>query len=74
MCPLCLFLCNDDCFQDVTPTAFAVFAQVKVRVRFYLILLFMSFLSSRRRRYFARHWGARDVVACVRDGLLVVLL
>ena len=45
---------------------------VKSRVRFYLPLFFRRFRSSRRPRFFVRQWGARGVVASVRNDVLVV--
>ena len=58
----------------MVPSTVAVLAQVKVRVRLHLPLLFKCFRSSRRGRYFVRQWGYRGVVASVRDGQLVVHL
>ena len=65
---------NDYRFRDVAPIAADVLATVRVRVRFYLPLLFKRFLSSRRRSFFVRQWGERGVVASVVDGRLVVHL
>ena len=58
----------------MVPSTVAVLAQVKVRVRLHLPLLFKRFHSSRRGRYFVRQWGSRGVVASVRNGQLVVHL
>ena len=38
----------------------------------FLPLFFRRFCSDRRRRFFVRQWGARCVVACVRDNILMV--
>ena len=46
---------------------------LKARVRFYLLLFFRRFRSSRRRRRFCvRQWGARGVVAPVQNDVVVV--
>ena len=65
---------NDYRFRDIAPCSGTVRAQVRVRVRFHLPLLFKRFRSSRRRRYFVRQWGARGVIASIVDGKLVVHL
>ena len=41
---------------------------VKSRARFFLLLLFKRFKSSRRRRLFHRQWGASGVIGSVVDG------
>ena len=45
--------------------------RVKSRLRFYLPLFFRHFRSDRRRHFFIRQWGARGVVASVRDEVLM---
>ena len=63
---------NDFRFRGKSPSAGDVMERVKSRVRFYLPLLFRCFRSHRRRRFFVRQWGARGVVASVRDDVLMV--
>ena len=63
---------NDFRFRGKRPSAVNVMERVKSRVRFYLPLFFRRFRSSRRRRFFVRQWGARGVVASVRNDVLVV--
>ena len=65
---------NDFRFRDVQPGAVVVIESVKSRVSFHLPLLFKRFKSPRRRRYFARQWGARGIVASVVSSRLVVHL
>ena len=64
--------CNDFCFRGVRPSAVDVMERVKSRVCFYLPLFLRRFRSERRRRYFVRQWGARGVVASLRNDVLVV--
>ena len=63
---------NDFRFRGKHPSAVNVMERVKSRVRFYLPLFFRRFRSDRRRRFFVRQWGARGVVASVRDKVLMV--
>ena len=63
---------NDFRFRGKHPSAVNVMERVKSRVRFYLPLFFRRFRSDRRRRFFVRQWGARGVVASVRDKVLKV--
>ena len=63
---------NDFRFRGKHPSAVDVMERVKSRVRFYLPLFFRRFHSDRRRRFFVRQWGARGVVASVRDKVLMV--
>ena len=65
---------NDFRFRGIRPGAVSVIERVKSRVRFNLPLFFKRFRSSRRRRYFARQWGARGIVASVDGRQLVVRL
>ena len=65
---------NDFRFRNVRPSAVEVIARVKSRVRFYLPLFFRRFRFACRRRYFARQWGGRGVVASLVDDRLVVPL
>ena len=44
----------------------------KSRVCFHLRLFFRRFWSDRRHCYFVRQWGARGVVASLRNDALVV--
>lgn len=53
---------NDFRFRSVRPSAVRLLAALKQRVHFYLPLFFKRFVSSRRRRYFSRQWGAGGVV------------
>ena len=69
----CLWLSrNDFHFHGIRPGAVTVLESVRVRVRFYLPILFKRFSSSRRPRFFVRRWGACNVVASVIDGRLVM--
>ena len=69
----CLWLSrNDFRFHGIRPGAVTVLGSLRVRVRFYLPILFKRFNSSRRRRFFVRQWGACNVVASVIDGRLVM--
>ena len=63
---------NDFRFRGIHPGAAEVIMKAKVRVRFNIPLFFKRFMSSRRRRYFHRQWGARGVVASVVDGCCLV--
>ena len=69
----CLWLSRSDFrFHGVCPIAVTVLESVRVRVPFYLPILFKRFSSSRRRRFFVRQWGVCNVVASVIDGRLVM--
>ena len=61
---------NDYRFRSIQPGAVPVIESVKTRVKSHLNLFFKRFTSSRRRRYFARHWGATGVIASVVDDRL----
>ena len=63
---------NDFHFHGIGPSAVTALESVRVRVRFYLPILFKRFSSSRRRRFFLRQWGACHVVASVIDGRHVI--
>ena len=63
---------NDFRFHGIRPGAVTVLESVRVRVRFYLHILFKRFSSPRRRRFFVRQWGACNVVVSVIDGRLVM--
>ena len=63
---------NDFRFRGIYPGTAEVITKAKVRTRFNIPLFFKRFRSSRRRRYFHRHWGARGVVASVVDGHCLV--
>lgn len=65
---------NDFRFRDVRPGAASVIENVKTRVRFHLPIHFKRFVSSRKRRYFHRQWGARGAVASVVGDRLVLHL
>ena len=65
---------NDFRFRDVRPGAIAVIENVKSRVSFHLPLFFKRFISSRRRRFFHRQWGANGVVCSVVDDRLILRL
>ena len=65
---------NDFRFRDIRPGAASVIENVKTRVRFHLPLHFKRFVSSRKRRYFHRQWGARGTVASVTGDRLVLHL
>ena len=69
----CLWLSrNDFRFHGIRHGAVTVLESVcvRVRVRFYLPILFKGFTSSRRRRFLVRQWGACNVVASVMDDRL----
>ena len=69
----CLWLSrNNFRFHGIRPGAVTVLESVRVRVRFYLPILFKRFSLSRRRCFFVRQWGACNVVASVIDGPLVM--
>ena len=73
VCKFCIWGArNDFRFRGVRPSAVDVMERVKSRVRFHLPLFFRRFWSDRRRRYFVRQWGARGVVASLRNDALVV--
>ena len=63
---------NDIRFRGVRPLAVDVMERVKSWVRFNLPLVFCRFRSDCRRRYFVCQWGARGVVAWLRNDVLVV--
>ena len=65
---------NDFRFRSERPSALRLLACLKSRARFYLPLFFKRFLSVRRRRYFARQWGAGGVVGVLSDGRFSVCL
>lgn len=56
---------NDFRFRAEHPSALRLLACLKSRTRFYLPLFFKRFVSNRRRRLFARQWGANGVVGFV---------
>ena len=62
---------NDCRFRSYRPGAIALLAALKARLRFYLPLFFKRFVSSRRKRYFLRQWGASGVVCSTSRGELV---
>ena len=56
----CLWLSRDDFrFHGIRPGALTILESVRVRVRFYLPILFKRFSSSRRRCFFVRQWDCR---------------
>lgn len=56
---------NDFRFRSERPSALKLLACLKSRTRFYLPLFFKRFISSRRRRFFNRQWGANGVIGIV---------
>ena len=74
VCKFCIWGARKDFrFRGVRPSAVDVMMErVKSRVRFHLPLFFRRFRSGRCRRYFVRQWGARGVVASLRNDALVV--
>ena len=73
VCKFCIWRArNDFRFRAARPSAVYVMERVKSRVRLYLPLFFRRFRSDRRRRYFVRQWGARGVVASLRNDALAV--
>ena len=59
---------NDYRFREVRPGALPLMEVIKARAKCHLVILFKSFRSSRRQRYFHRQWGANGVVGVVSDG------
>lgn len=57
---------NDMRFRSVRPSAVKLLASLRARASLYLPLFAKRFQSSRRRRYFARQWGANGVVGLFR--------
>lgn len=65
---------NDFRFRNIHPGAFEVIAAAKNRLKFILPLFFKRFQSRKRRRFFARAWGANNTLAKVVGSSLVFLL
>ena len=63
---------NDFRFRSVPPSAVRLLAALRARVKFYLPLFSKRFVSSRRRRYFTRQWGASGLVGSFSCGSFVV--
>ena len=62
---VCKLSRNDFRFCNIRPYAVEVIESVKSRIRFYLPVFGAKFLSSRRRPFFTRQWGARGTfVSC----------
>lgn len=62
----CIWLCrNDFRLRDIRPSAVAVIASIKARLKSYLPVSFRRCKSNRRRRVFYRQWCARGVIASV---------
>ena len=61
-------------YRQVPPGAVGLIPATKSRLRFYLPLLAKRFLSSRRRRYFKRHWGASGVIGRFHNGRFNVII
>ena len=59
---------NNYRYHQVPTWAVGLIAATKSRLRFYLPLLAKRFLSSRRRRYFKRQWGASGVIGRFHNG------
>ena len=64
---------NHRCHQ-VPPGAVGLIRATKSRLRFYLPLLAKRFLSSRRRSYFKRLWGASGVIGRLHNGRFNVII
>ena len=65
---------NDFRFCGKPPSALGLLACIKSRVRFYLPLFYKRFISSRRRRFFGRQWGANGAVGVVSNGVFTMAL
>ena len=65
---------NNQRYRQVPPGAVGLIAATKSRLRFYLPLLAKRFLSSRRRRYFKRQWGASGVIGRFHNGRFNVII
>lgn len=62
----CIWLCrNDFRLRDIRPSAVAVIASIKARLKSYLQVSFRRCKSNRHRRVFYRQWCARGVIASV---------
>lgn len=61
-------------FRNIRPSAVEVIESVKSRIRFHLPLFGTWFLSSRRRRFFPRQWGARGIFASFVGNKIVVTM
>ena len=65
---------NDHRFRSRQPSAVTLTARLRSRLRFFLPLFFRRFRSVRRRRWFARQWGANGVIGLVEgDSFRVVV-
>ena len=62
---------NDFRFRSIKPGAVPLLAGLKARLRFYLPLFFKRFISTRRKRFFLRQWGASGVIFSIRGRNLV---
>ena len=65
---------NNHRCRQVPPGAVGLIAITKSRLRFYLPLLAKRFLSSHRRRYFKRQWGASNVIGRFHNGRFNVII
>ena len=65
---------NNHRYCQVPPGAVGLIAATKSRLRFYFPLLAKRFLSSRRRRYFMRQWGASGVIGRFDNGTFNVII
>ena len=63
---------NNHRHRQLAPGAVGLIAATKARVSFFVPLLAKSFVSARRRRYFARQWGAFGIIGRFRDGVFSV--
>ena len=61
-------------FRNIRPSAVEVIESVKSLIRFLLPVFVTRFLSSRRRRFFNRQWGARGLFACFVGNKIVFYL
>ena len=59
---------NNHHYRQVPAGTVGLVAATKSPLRFYLPLLAKRFLSSRRRRYFKRQWGASGVIGRFHNG------
>ena len=68
------FMRNNHRYRQVPPGAVGLIAATKSRLRSDLLLLAKRFLSSRRRRYFKRQWGASGAIGRFHNGRFNVII